>query len=248
MYSGADNMAIDEALFEGVQAGDPPVLRLYRWDPPTLSFGRNQTARGHFNAARAKERGIAIVRRPTGGAAVYHDKELTYSVCAPVAHIGGPRDAYLRINQALVSGLLRLGVPARLGEGTHRRPSPSADPCFQTAATGEVSVAERKLVGSAQRTQGRTILQHGSLLLEPGQAVVSELMDGAPGREGDGAVSLSELLNPLPAWDDLTCALQHGFEEVLGIRLAPGKLSTSEHARVQLLAGRYRSDAWTWRR
>jgi lipoate-protein ligase A len=247
-------MAIDETLFEGVQAGDPPVLRLYRWDPPTLSFGRNQLARGHFSASRAAERGIGIVRRPTGGAAVYHDKELTYSVCAPVALIGTPRAAYLRINHSLAAGLARLGVPARLGEGTRRRPSPDAAPCFQTAAAGEVAVGAHKLVGSAQRAERRTILQHGSILLEPGQTVVAELLDaprhesGNGGNGSDGAVSLSDILDRLPAWNDLACALQHGFEEVLGIRLAPGKLSTCERERVQLLAEHYRSDAWTWRR
>jgi lipoate-protein ligase A len=240
-------MAIDDALFDGVQAGDPPVLRLYRWNPPTLSFGRNQLANGHFDAARAAERGIGIVRRPTGGAAVYHDRELTYSVCASVARIGSPRDAYMLINQALASGLSRLGVAATLGEGTRRRPSPNAAPCFQTAAAGEVAVAGRKLVGSAQRAERRTILQHGSILLEPGQDVVAQLMN-APADGSHGAVALSELLDRLPSWRDLACALQHGFEEVLGIRLAPANLSTREHARVEMLTERYRSDAWTWRR
>ncbi|MFW6206236.1 MAG: lipoate--protein ligase family protein, partial [Gemmatimonadota bacterium] len=107
---GATNMAVDAALLESVQAGAPPVLRLYRWSPACLSFGRNQPARGRYDRDLAEDRGIDFVRRPTGGQAVLHDDELTYAVIAPVAVIGKPRTAYAAINRALVAALRELGV------------------------------------------------------------------------------------------------------------------------------------------
>src|SRR5690606_17704432 len=113
---GATNMALDHALLESVKAGGPPVLRLYRWDPPTLSFGRNQPARGLYDHAAARARGIAFVRRPTGGQAVLHGDELTYAVVASIGALGKPREAYRRINGALVGGLRELGVGAGLAQ------------------------------------------------------------------------------------------------------------------------------------
>lgn len=115
--SGAENMAIDHALLEGVKAEGRPVLRLYRWMPACLSFGRNQPARGLYDADRAAARGIDLVRRPTGGMAVHHDRELTYAVVLPVGMLGSPRETYRAISHALVAGLARCGVTAEVFEG-----------------------------------------------------------------------------------------------------------------------------------
>ncbi|MEJ2214981.1 MAG: biotin/lipoate A/B protein ligase family protein [Gemmatimonadota bacterium] len=173
--AGAMNMAIDQALMESVRGGAPPTLRLYRWTPGCLSFGRNQPARGRYDPAAAATRGIDIVRRPTGGLAVYHDRELTYAVAAPVSVIGKPRAAYKAINRALAAGLRRLGVPVVLVREGGPGGMLGSGPCFHEGAPGEVLVEGKKLVGSAQRCESRTILQHGSLLLEGDQAEVLEL-------------------------------------------------------------------------
>jgi lipoate-protein ligase A len=173
--AGAVNMAIDQALLESVRDGAPPTLRLYRWTPGCLSFGRNQPARGRYDLAAAAARGIDIVRRPTGGLAVYHDRELTYAVAAPVSVIGKPRAAYRSINRALAVGLRRLGVPVVLVREGSAGGVLGSGPCFHEGAPGEVLAEGKKLVGSAQRCESHTILQHGSLLLEGDQAEVLEL-------------------------------------------------------------------------
>ncbi|HEX5725859.1 MAG TPA: hypothetical protein VFX98_10370, partial [Longimicrobiaceae bacterium] len=98
---GAWNMAVDEALAETVREGDPPVLRFYRWEPACLSLGRNQPARGRYDLDALRRRGLDVVRRPTGGRAVLHHRELTYSVAVADGALGTPRQAYAAVNRAL---------------------------------------------------------------------------------------------------------------------------------------------------
>jgi lipoate-protein ligase A len=112
---GAENMAIDHALLEGVQRGGRPVVRFYTWSPACLSLGRNQpVAEPARVAAAAAARGAEVVRRPTGGFAVFHDRELTYAVVVPVGVLGSPRESYVAINRALVAGLRLAGVGAEV--------------------------------------------------------------------------------------------------------------------------------------
>lgn len=250
--AGATNMAIDEALFEGVKAGGLPALRLYRWDPPCLSFGRNQPARCTYDPERAAEAGIDIVRRPTGGLAVLHDRELTYGVAVPAGTIGGPRDTYLAINRALVQGLVRLGIPASTASPAPGPATPldrsGRDPCFARAAPGEVAAEGRKLVGSAQRCERRTILQHGSILLDGDQSAVPELQAGAGATAQAAATTVRELLGRVPDPSALEAAIVTGFERELGIRFRTGELSPEEVRGVRELEEKYRNPEWTWRR
>lgn len=267
---GASNMAVDHALLETVQAGGRPALRLYRWGPPCLSFGRNQPARGLYDAESAAARGIGLVRRPTGGQAVYHDRELTYAVAVPVGALGSPRDSYRAINRALVAGLARVGVGAAVWDAASRVPPPTSRsagsrdesiaardpaapdwlaPCFRTPAPGEVTAAGRKLVGSAQRCEDRVILQHGSILLDGDQAPARDLLssrgDAGP---ADSPATLRGLLGAVPPLEHLIAAVVAGFERSLGLGLVPEPLSAAEAARARELAAHYRSEAWTWRR
>ncbi|HSJ05710.1 MAG TPA: lipoate--protein ligase family protein [Longimicrobiales bacterium] len=247
-------MAVDHALLESVQAGGRPVLRLYRWDPACLSLGRNQHARGLYDEARLRETGIDIVRRPTGGLAVLHHLELTYCVLAPVSVLGGPRAAYRAINGALVDGLRRLGVPAGLAAGGAGRDPrrAAAEPCFHAPADGEVVAGGRKLVGSAQRCEGATLLQHGSILLAGSQSTVLGLLRGGPAPAGPeqvaGSVTMEEILGAVPGWDEMVAALTSGFGRTLGTRLAPDALNHEEAVRAEALEATYRDAAWTWRR
>jgi lipoate-protein ligase A len=249
---GAVNMAVDEALLESVRRGGPPVIRLYTWDPACLSFGRNQTARNLYDPARAAALGIDVVRRPTGGLAVLHDRELTYSVLAPLDVFGGPRAAYAGINRALVEGLRYLGVAADQAAGIRaRRPlHDESGPCFQTPAPGEVVAEGRKLAGSAQRCQRGMLLQHGSILLSGSQtrtlALLSSRASASPAN--DGSITLRDLLGCEPHIVDLAAAVRTGFERTFGTRLAPEPLSRDESARAELLAEQYRASDWTWRR
>lgn len=254
---GAWNMAADEALAASVAAGGPPVLRFYRWSPPCLSLGRNQPARGRYDLDALAARGIDVVRRPTGGRAVLHHRELTYTVAAPQALLGGPRRAYAAINRALVAGLRRLGVPAaQQPAGAGRAPAPSLAPCFAEPVEGEVVAGGKKLVGSAQRRLGETILQHGSLPLHDDQSAVAAFVIAAP--EGpprgqaaesssiDAPATLVEVLGREPAWGELTAALAQGFAETFGVRLRADGLGTDERERAADAARRYASAAWTW--
>lgn len=229
MRSGVANMALDHALLESVQAGSAPILRFYRWTEPTLSFGRNQPARGVYEG-----QSISTVRRPTGGMAVRHDREITYAVAVPAERLGGPRATYVAINRALVAGLRQLGVPAQLAAGGQRAAFGSLHPCFAEAAEGEVVASGRKLVGSAQRYERRAILQHGSILLGNDQA--------------EGAISLADLLAAVPAVPEIIQALRAAFGTVCGISLAPAELSRREIERAHSLEDLYASEAWTWRR
>ena len=160
--TGAANMARDHALAAGFRAGSG-TLRLYRWTPATLSLGRNEPFTVGYREFLRERPDIDVVRRPTGGRAVLHDRELTYCVVLPARAFGGPRRAYRRINEALVEGLRRLGADARVAGG--RSLPPDAGPCFLEPAEGEVVVAGRKVVGSAQARIGSAVLQHGSILL-----------------------------------------------------------------------------------
>ncbi len=165
--TGAANMARDHALAAALRPGTG-TLRLYRWTPATLSLGRNEPFTVGYREFLRERPDIDVVRRPTGGRAVLHDRELTYSVVLPARALGGPRRAYRRINEALVEGLRGLGADARVAEG--RSLPPDAGPCFLEPAEGEVVVAGRKVVGSAQVRIGSAVLQHGSILLRADQS------------------------------------------------------------------------------
>ncbi len=167
-------MAVDHALATCLGPGEG-VLRLYRWASPTASFGRNEPARGRYDLEAAQRAGIEFVRRPTGGRAVLHDRELTYAVALPVTSGMSLRAVYRMVNEGLVKALGALGVPATMASAEGRALSPAAGPCFRRPSEGEVTVEGRKLVGSAQARIGSAILQHGSLLLGPGQERLADL-------------------------------------------------------------------------
>lgn len=249
--SGARNMAVDEALMDAAREGAVTV-RFYRWSPPCLSLGRNQDARGRYDRDAARERGIEVVRRPTGGRAIYHHRELTYAVTAPADRWGGLREAYRRVNRALLRGLARLGAEVREAERAARAPGPSSRACFRDPLPGEIVAAGRKLVGSAQWRDRGALLQHGSILLHDDQRVVEELrLSGEAPDGGDGtgiAAGLSDLLEGLPTTGRLVEALRAGFREVLDAPVREGGLSEAEETRAEALEARYRRDDWTWRR
>ncbi len=256
---GAANMARDHALAELVGQGEA-VLRLYRWRPATLSLGRNEPFGEIHRLLLASRPDVGVVRRPTGGRAVLHDRELTYGVAAPVSAFGGLRAAYRTINRALAEGLGRLGVAAELAsprspriisrEHRERRSAPLAGVCFADSAEGEVVAGGRKLVGSAQRRIGRAFLQHGSLLLDDDQsALLASAGEGEdPGAEARaGPATLADLLGAVPPWSALTTALADGFAAVLGGSWRRAAMTPAEVALSDRLMARYDSREWTRR-
>ncbi len=256
--SGAANMARDHALAASAKPGRGAV-RFYRWAAPTLSFGRNEPVTVGYREFLKGRPDVEVVRRPTGGRAVIHDRELTYSVVVPVRAFGGPKDVYRAINGALVDGMRKLGVDAVRANGRPRRPA--GGPCFLDSEEGDVVVGGRKLVGSAQARIGPGVLQHGSLLLAADQGSLlvgnGSVRDatsppGRSARTGAGVasrpVTLTEILGEAPAWDRLVDALGSGFARVFPGTWKDGSITEEEEALARDLEVRYRSGQWTWRR
>jgi len=245
--SGAENMALDEALLERARTSGDAVLRVYTWTQPTLSFGRNQTVLGTYHGDRAREQGVDVVRRPTGGRSLLHDHEVTYSVTAPLTPPGSLRESYARINRLLVDGLRRLGVAVEIAAPHERSLPPSASPCFERPAAGELVVGHRKLVGSAQWRDDGALLQHGSILVEDDQPLVSTLAENAVPMP-EPAATLSEALDRVPTIDEVATAL---FDAVRALECADASelvLDAPLEDATQRLLDRYTDDRWTWRR
>jgi lipoyl(octanoyl) transferase len=244
-------MAVDEALARTGEEG-VGVLRIYRWARPTLSFGRNQPALDRYDPMAARALGVEVVRRPTGGREVLHDRELTYSVTAPIEGPGDLRAAYRILNQALVEALRSIGIPARMAVPSGRTPDPGAGACFQAPAEGEVEVEGRKLVGSAQVRIEDRLLQHGSLLL--GRPSVELAALGAPGASsgtiaaGDGFTTLEEVSEGPVAFERVAAAVEAGMAGVLGGRWSRDEIRPEEREVASELLQQYQSSGWTWRR
>jgi lipoate-protein ligase A len=221
-------MAIDDAILGAVAKGASlPTLRLYGWSPPAVSLGRFQINDEGIDLSVCRQRGWDVVRRPTGGRAVLHAEELTYSLAVPLELIGniGVRTSHCLFTRALHQALREM-IPAEAPTSGAASPRDARSAsCFALATTADSLVAGRKLVGSAQVRRDGALLQHGSILLHVDREALTELF-AAPG----DPIGLDELVPELPPWRDLQLRIAQGFVCALGIRLAPGILSDEEAA------------------
>lgn len=243
---GPGNMALDEALMGRATRTGEAVFRVYSWRAPTLSLGRNQRARGAYDLDAANRLGVAFVRRPTGGRALLHDHEVTYSATLPTATADDAATAYAFINGVLLGALTRLGVAARLATGTESIP-PGVRPCFDAPSENEIVVGTRKLVGSAQWRRGGALLQHGSILVRDDQAVIGDLMhDGWS--DPPVAATLAQSLGREPSASEVANAIAASLEMAVGA--APRVLDPEPEVRAaaDALYTAYLDDSWTWRR
>jgi lipoate-protein ligase A len=238
-------MARDHALAQCLGEGEG-VLRFYRWAPATVSFGRNEPARGRYSRELAKEAGVSFVRRPTGGRSVLHHRELTYALVFPLGALGGPKKSYRRINEGLLEGLKLLGAGVELArEGAPSLPL-EAGPCFRQPAPGEVVAMGRKLIGSAQGRIGPSILQHGSIILEGKQELLGRLT--ADGQPDPSPATLKSLLGVVPEVEELATALQAGLAGALRGLWVHGTCREEERVAAAELEAQYLDEGWTWRR
>jgi lipoate-protein ligase A len=224
--SGADNMAVDERLLEEAAKGNAvPVLRFYTWDPPAVSLGRFQDEASSVNLAACRKHGIDVVRRITGGRAVLHWRELTYSVISPIDNDLFPNDVlgtYKVLAKGLLEGFRRLGVHAEMVSPSGDRAAmvqrdPKEPACFSCPSWYEILVHGRKIVGNAQRRLAGAFLQHGSILIDYDPLLEAEVIPGGGQEEAVTYIDREAGRNvPL---DEVKSAFRTGFSEALGISL-----------------------------
>ncbi len=222
----AYNMAVDEELLARAQAGEStPVLRLYTWNPPAVSLGRFQKMTDAVNVDACRKHGFDIVRRITGGRAVLHRDELTYSI---VSRIDNPlfpsnvQGTYKVIAAGLLAGLRNLGIPAEMVSRGSRHSqlvnSHAKDPaCFSSPSWYEIVVNGKKIIGSAQRRLSGAFLQHGSILISYDPALDAEVIQG--GGSGCGVTSITQELGTEALLPVIKNAILDGFSGALGISL-----------------------------
>jgi lipoate-protein ligase A len=254
---GATNMAVDEAILSAMLEGaSPPTLRFYAWSPPCLSLGRNQPL-ADADLAACRAMGVDVVRRPTGGRAILHTDELTYSLTllqADSRAAGDVVEGYRRLSEGLLAGLHLLEVGAAQAVG--RKPAADAGPvCFESPSNYEITVAGRKLIGSAQWRSRGGVLQHGSLPLQGDLArIVDCLALSDAQREVQRphirgrAITLEEAKGQTVPFAQVARALAEGFARALNLTLFPGELSAQERAlAADLRRRRYAAPDWTAR-
>ncbi len=258
---GAYNMALDEALLDGAIAGGRPVLRIYAWQPPAVSLGYFQQLDEAIDRAEIARRGFGLVRRPTGGRAILHKDEVTYSVAVrhrDLAAGGSLMGSYRTISRAIEAGLQLLGVAAELaersGHAKHQTKHNLPTVCFAQPAKVDMVVGSRKIVGSAQTRRAGALLQHGSIPLSIDAREHLAVMPGASSTEAEAggpqldelACGIADILGRTPSFEETAQALAAGFAETLAIELQPDQVSAAEdRAARELMAEKYSNAAWT---
>jgi lipoate-protein ligase A len=253
-------MALDEAILEAVSNRDsPPTLRFYAWDPPCISLGVAQSIHD-VDLERLGAKGWDLVRRSTGGRAILHTDELTYSIIAPSdnTHVaGGVLESYRHLSQGLVAGLQRLGMTVEIEPEKQLSIQERGNPvCFQAPSAYEITVNHKKLLGSAQVRRRSGILQHGTLPLSGDITRICEVLqfedDGARAAAAaallDRAATVEDLLGEPVPWDHAAAAMREGFQQALKIQIDIGELTHEELIRAEdLQRERFTNAQWTER-
>ena len=260
--SGAWNMALDEAILEAIGRGEVhPTLRLFAWDPPCLSIGYAQPITD-VDLIQLNDRGWGLVRRITGGRAILHTDELTYSVIGPAEDPilrGGVLESYQRISKALLSALQRLQIPAealpnpKAPSGEHQTQEPV---CFEVPSNYEITINGKKLIGSAQARKKVGVLQHGTLPLFGDLTRITQVLHFSDEEERtlagnrllERATTVESASDGLIPWDQAASAFQESFEEILGIHLDPASLTEKEISHTEeLVKEKYAHPSWNER-
>jgi lipoate-protein ligase A len=243
--SGTYNMALDEALMRESQRTGNAYFRLYGWESRTLSLGRNQRARGLYDVDAAHGLGVGFVRRPTGGRALLHHREITYSVALPAASSADASAAYAFINEVLLEGLRGLGVTASRATGAAQGP-PGLRPCFDAPSAHEIVLHDRKLIGSAQWRHRDALLQHGSILVQDDQGLISDLVK-EPLAQAPSAATLRQALGRDPSIEEVEPAMRAALASGAGASLHEFDPDSARDD-VAELQRVYSDERWTWRR
>lgn len=252
-------MAVDESILLHIGRGESlPTLRLYAWIPACFSLGYAQPF-ADVDMDRLKARGWEIVRRATGGRAILHTDELTYSVIAPNDEprvAGTVLESYNRLAQALVLAVKNLSLPVEIKEGKNGNSADLNPVCFEVPSTYEITVNGKKLIGSAQARKKEGVLQHGSLPLTGDLSRICEALgfeNGSARRDATArllarATTVESALGRAVAWDTAAQAFVEAFEAQLGLTFRRGELSESESETAdRLVKEKYDHPSWTKR-
>ena len=256
---GAWNMAVDESILVHIGRGESsPTLRLFAWEPACLSLGYAQTF-ADVDAMRLNARGWEVVRRATGGRAILHTDELTYSVIVPNDEprvAGTVLESYNRLAQALSLAVKNLSVPVEMKESKEENAAGPNPVCFEVPSTNEIMANSKKLIGSAQARKKEGVLQHGSLPLKGDLARICQVLtfENEAAREAAAvrlltrATTVESALGRVVDWDTAAQAFVGAFEAQLEITFERGELSSSESSMAERLVDeKYNHPSWTER-
>lgn len=255
---GATNMAIDEAILHALAEGrGAPTLRLFQWQPPCLSLGYNQHWH-EVNETACTRLGYTWTRRPTGGKAILHTDEATYSLIIPQSDPriqGGVVESYRILSFGLLNALARLGIearqatpePAAANNNRHRGPV-----CFDTPSRYEITWQGKKLIGSAQLRRKQIVLQHGSLPIHGNLNRILQVLALSPEEQAEQAAllpkratTLEQVLGRVLSFDTVAAALINGFAEELNLNLVEQPLTRREEELAsRLRAEQYANHNW----
>jgi lipoate-protein ligase A len=246
-------MAIDEAISRAVQANlVPPTLRFFGWQPACLSLGQAQPG-SDVDREACGAANIDVVRRPTGGRAILHTDELTYSVIAPDSDprvVGTIVESYKQLSEGLLNGLRLMGVPTRQVEQPDEHDRDQGPVCFEVPSNYEIVFGGKKLVGSAQMRKSGVVLQHGALPLCGDIARIGLYLTSRPDpkRVRKRATTVEAAIGRVIDYDTAARFMAQGFVEALNLHLESGELTAKEKAWVdELRREKYAADEWTYR-
>ena len=237
-FDGATNMSIDQAIAESVAAGGLPALRLYRWREPTLSIGYFQSVGSRTDHVSSLS--LPMVRRATGGGAIIHDHDLTYSFCTRLAknQLGANSQVYQSFHSCAIAalGTLQCTVETHGSLDSLLRGDEKNFLCFERRAGMDLEFRGYKVLGSAQRRVGQAILQHGSLLLSG-----SPFAPSLPGIE--------DLIGKKLDWQRFCQCFAEQISRSISLSLVSDVLSGAERGRADVISQeRFRNNSWNQRR
>jgi lipoate-protein ligase A len=262
----ATNMAIDEAMLTLHSQGKvPPTVRFYGWNPATLSVGYFQRVEKEIHLEAVERYRLGFVRRPTGGRAVLHDQELTYSVVVSEAHPTIPQsvtEAYRVISMGLLHSFKDLGLDAYFSTPNTEKEKdalkqPRSAVCFDAPSWYELVVEGRKVAGSAQTRQKGVILQHGSILLDIDEDMLFDVFkfpnervkERMKSKFSTKAVAINQLRSDPVTLEEVKVAFREGFQKGFDVQLEEGELTAEELELVEeLVETKYGQDEWNYKK
>ena len=245
-------MAVDEAIFITTKEKNlSPTLRFYRWRPSAVSIGYAQNVGEEVNLKECKRLKMDVVRRYTGGGAIFHDDELTYSFISKTdgyQHFDDLLASYKQVCWGIIKGLSELGISVKFREVRNKLSSREKVPCFMANSKHDLMVNEKKVLGNAQRRTKEVFLQQGSLPLSYNFDLINRIFPGSNGFK-NRATSISEILDQEISLEEIKEKLLFGFTSHFSVNFKEGTLSEEEQSLARkLFKEKYSSKEWTFKK